>query len=75
MNSIIGQRRNQQQNKKNQKIELTFVVVLCLADRKDYHYELKSYTFHVKIWRVGRIIVHNVDTQFPDFFQFSKNRQ
>lgn len=39
MNSIIGQRRNQQQNKKKIKTELTFVVVLVfMADRKDYHF-------------------------------------
>lgn len=38
MNSIIGQRRNQQQNK-TKKTELTFVVVLVfMADRKDYHF-------------------------------------
>lgn len=39
MNSIIGQRRNQQQNKKKIKTELTFVVVLVfMSDRKDYHF-------------------------------------
>lgn len=43
MNSIIGTLVNGEINnkaKKNQKTELTFVVVLvlCLADRKDYHF-------------------------------------
>lgn len=77
MNSIIGQRRNQQQNKtkKNQnRVNFCSSFYVWLIGKTIISSKV-VYMFHVKIWRVRRRMFYKLKGRFSYFFQFSKNRQ
>lgn len=61
MNSIIGTLVNGEINNKTKKIKLTFVVVLvlCLADRKDYHF-FKNFIINKKLVNKKKVINDNI---------------